>query len=114
MGLDRLRQAAVESDEQVQDAAGSLLNILSASDTTRRSARVAAEATLLSSAQAQLSCLRSLVKLERESMEERVRLLERLERVVEKVDVREGIIPTKEWSKEDSLGEGDEVGSEEG
>ena len=47
-------------------------------------------------------------------MEERVRLLERLERVVEKVDVREGIIPTKEWSKEDSLGEGDEVGSEEG
>ena len=51
-------------------------------------------------AEPQLSCLQSLVKLEQESMEERVRLLERLERAVEKVNVRGDLNDFVEHEKE--------------
>ena len=71
-GLEFLRQQAMESDDQVQDAAGALLNVISASDTTARSARIATETSLLSSSNAQVKCLKSLVKLERDSIKERL------------------------------------------
>lgn len=87
-GLDQLRKAALECDEQIQDAAGSLLNVYSSADTTKRSAKVAAETVLLSSANTQLKCLRSLVELEKASINERLRLIEELEKAVNSVDVR--------------------------
>jgi len=87
-GLEFLRQQAMESDDQVQDAAGALLNVISASDTTARSARIATETSLLSSSNAQVKCLKSLVKLERDSIKERLELIEKLEKAVNDIDVR--------------------------
>jgi hypothetical protein len=87
-GLDQHRKAALECDEQIQDAAGSLLNVYSSADTTKRSAKVAAETSLLSSANTQLKCLKSLVELEKASINERLRLIEELEKAVNYVDVR--------------------------
>ncbi len=86
--LHELRAAAVESDENVTDAAGKLLNAISASDTTKRSARLAAETCLLSCANSQMNCLKSLVKLEKDSLHERLRMIEELEEKVNKMDVR--------------------------
>ena len=86
--LHELRVAAVESDENVTDAAGKLLNAISASDTTKRSARIAAETCLLSSANSQLKCLKSLVALERASLNEKLKLIDELEEKIDKVDVR--------------------------
>jgi hypothetical protein len=88
LGLNELRKAAILNDEKVQDTAGLLLNVISSTDTTKRSARVAAEATLLSAANAQVKCLKSLVELEKESIKERLRLLEAFEKTISEVDVR--------------------------
>jgi hypothetical protein len=88
LGLYELRSAAMKAEEDVQDAADALLNVLSALDTARRSARVAAESALVSAGNAQLSCLRSMVALERASLEERLRELEGLEEMFDQVDVR--------------------------
>jgi hypothetical protein len=88
LGLDQLRKAALHADEQVQDAAGTLLNVYSAADTTKRSAKIACEASLLSTANAQVKCLKSLVQLEKDSIYERLRLIEHLEKAVNDIDVR--------------------------
>jgi hypothetical protein len=88
LGLYELRGAAMKAEDDVQDAADALLNILSALDTARRSARVAAESALVSTGNAQLTCLRSMVSLERASLEERLRELEKLEEIFDQVDVR--------------------------
>ena len=86
--LPEIRIQAVAADGAVKEAASSLLNILSTWDTTSRSAQVAAETCLVSSGNAQASCLRSIIAMERESMEERLQLLEKLEGVANEMDVR--------------------------
>ena len=87
-GLDQLQKAALDCDEQIQDAAGSLLNEFSVADTTKRSAKVAAETGLLSCANTHLKCLKALVDLEKASILERLRLVEELEITVNAVNVR--------------------------
>ena len=86
--LPGLRSSALAADEAIEDTAGSLLNVLSNLDTTRRSARVAAETCLLSACNAQAACLKALVKTERESIEERLQNLVELEYIVENMNVR--------------------------
>lgn len=86
--LPELRVLAVAANGAVEDTATSLLSILSDWDTTSRSAQVAAETCLLSSGNAQASCLRSIIATERESLEERLKLLEKLETVANEIDVR--------------------------
>lgn len=86
--LPELRTAAMAADEAIEDTAGSLLNILSTLDTTRRSARVAAETCLLSAGHAQAECIRSLIALERASIEDRLQNIGELERVAESIDLR--------------------------
>jgi hypothetical protein len=86
--LPELRAAAMTADEEIEDAAGALLNILSTLDTTRRSARIAAETCLLSAARAQAACIRSLVALERASIEDRMQNISELERIADDIDVR--------------------------
>lgn len=90
-GLDALQKAALEYDEQIQDAAGSLLNVYSNADTTKRSAKVAAETGLLSAANAQVDSLKALIKLEKESIQERLALITELEEQVNEVDVRKDL-----------------------
>jgi len=101
LALDQLRMAAMESDDQVHDAAGSLLNHISGADTTKRSARVATETALLSSANAQVKCLKSLVELERESIKERLRLIDVLEKTVNEIDIRSDLFHFVEHEKSD-------------
>lgn len=91
VSLPELRAAAMKADDEIQDASDRLLNVLTTLDTTRRSARVAAETCLVSAANAQATCLRSMLELERESLQERLRDLEGLEEVVDKIDVRADI-----------------------
>ena len=88
IGLPELRAAAMQVDDEIQDAADALLHVLSTLDTTRRSARIAAETCLISAANAQAACLRSLLQIERESLEERLRDLESVEEIVDRIDVR--------------------------
>jgi hypothetical protein len=88
VGLPELRAAALAADEDVEDASGGLLNILSNLDTTRRSARVAAETLLVSASHAQAECIGSMIKLERENIEDRLQNLKELERIAEHIDVR--------------------------
>jgi hypothetical protein len=116
IGLHQLRMAAIESDEAVQDAAGALLNAISAADTTKRSARVAAETCLLSTANVQMHCLKSLVQLEKESLQERLRLLNELEENVSGIDVRNDLNSFLEHEKAEvpngasKLGDNDDGG----
>jgi hypothetical protein len=87
-GLPDLRSAALAADEAVENAANSLLSVLSNWDSTSRSARLAAETCLISASNAQVSCLKSIIALERESITERLKLLEEVEAVAAKIDVR--------------------------
>eukprot|EP00804_Cyclotella_cryptica_P001684 CCRYP_009059-RA/>CCRYP_009059-RA protein AED:0.31 eAED:0.31 QI:17/1/1/1/1/1/3/2439/903 len=89
--IHELRRAALEADDLVEDAAGALLNIMSKHDTTLRSARVAAEAGLLSECNAAHRCLRSIVEMERASLQERMERFQRLEAAVDAVDVRKDL-----------------------
>ena len=89
--VPRLRSAAKAADEAVEDAVGSLLNALSNLDTTSRSARIAVETGLLSAANSQAECLRSLVELEKASLHDRLRELEDFDAKVKQIDVRSDI-----------------------
>jgi hypothetical protein len=89
--LPALRSAALAADTAVEDAAQNLLNVLSMSDTTRRSARVSAETSLLAACNAQAESLRRIVKLERAAMQERLARLEQLEQVISAVDIRQDL-----------------------
>ena len=88
MGLPALRAAAMAADDAVADAADALMGLLSSLDTTRRSARVAAETCLLSAGQAQAASIKALIKLERQSLEEKLRKLKVVEDCLENIDVR--------------------------
>jgi len=89
--LPELRAAAMMVEEVVEEASHSLLTVLSALDTTRRAARLAAETNLLHSCQVQANSLKEIVKLERATLEGRMSDLEELERVVEQLDVRQDL-----------------------
>mmetsp|Transcript_57236 Transcript_57236/g.63936 ORF Transcript_57236/g.63936 Transcript_57236/m.63936 type:complete len:942 (-) Transcript_57236:401-3226(-) len=91
LSLPELRLAALAAEEAVEDAANSLLSVLSNWDTTNRSAHVATDTCLLSAVNAQASCLRSIITIERESIKERLKLLEELEIVANNVDVRKDV-----------------------
>jgi hypothetical protein len=65
-----------------------LLNIISNLDTTRRAARIAAETCLVSAAHAQAECIRSMIKLERHGLEDRMKHLKELELMADSIDVR--------------------------
>ena len=114
--LHELRVTAVESDENVSDAAGKLLNAISAADTTKRSTRIAAETCLLSCANSQMKCLKSLVALERSSLNERLRMINELEEKINKVDVRSDLNLFIEHEKSEipngktSMGDNDDGG----
>ena len=115
IGLPELRATAMQADEEIQDAADALLHVLSSLDTTRRSARIAAETCLISAANAQADCLRSLLNLERESLEERLRDLECLEEMVERIDVRSDLdeyitVDKKSTGGRSHLGDDDDGG----
>ncbi len=114
--LHELRVAAVESDDNVADAAGKLLNAISTSDTTKRSARIAAETCLLSCANSQKKCLKSLVALEKASCMERLKMINDLEEKINKIDVRSDLNAFIEHEKNEvpngmsSLGDNDDGG----
>jgi len=86
-----IRMVAMAADESVEDAAGKLLNTMSKGDTTYRSARLAAESCLLSECNGARDILRSLVAMERASLEDRTRRLAVLEAAVDAIDVRRDI-----------------------
>lgn len=86
--LPELRVQAIAAEEAVEDAANSLLSVLSNWDTTTRSAQLAAETCLVSCGNAQATCLRSVIAVEREAIQERLKLLDELEDVVNKIDTR--------------------------
>ena len=86
-----MRMIAQAADEAVEDASSKLLNIMSKGDTTLRSSRLAAETCLLSECNAAHECLKSIVALERASLEERLKKLEVLETAVDTIDVRRDI-----------------------
>lgn len=88
VALPQLRAAAMAADDDVADAADGFMNLLTTLDTTRRSARLAAETCLVSACNAQASCIKSLIKLERQSLEERLRQISALEEICESIDVR--------------------------
>jgi hypothetical protein len=89
--LPELRSTALAADEAVADAADALMNMLSNLDTTRRSAKVAAEANLISACNAQATCVRSLVKLERASLEERLKGLREVEQLIDRIEPRKDL-----------------------
>ena len=64
---------------------------MSKQDTTTRSARVAAEAGILSQCNAAHQCLRSIVEIERASLQQQMKRLQKLEAAVEAVNVRNDI-----------------------
>ena len=86
-----LRMVAQAADESVEDAAGKLLNLMSKADTTMRSARLAAESCLLSECNAVEGTLKSLVAMERATLEDRLRRLDVLEAAVSTIDSRSDI-----------------------
>ena len=86
-----IRMVAMAADESVEDAAGKLLNTMSKGDTTYRSARLAAESCLLSECNGARDILRSLVAMERASLEDKTRRLVVLEAAVNAIDVRRDI-----------------------
>lgn len=89
--IQELRRAALEADDLVEDAAASLLNVMSKFDTTQRSSRVAAESGLLSGCNAAHKCLLSIVEIEKAALQERIERLQKLEAAVDAVNVRNDI-----------------------
>ena len=88
VGLPELRLAAMRADENIEDAAQELLVILSQLDTTRRSARLSAEACLVAAGNAQARSLKTWIQVERESLEERLASLRAVDDAVDQINVR--------------------------
>lgn len=91
LGLPALRAAALKAEEDVTEAGDTLLNVLSSLDTTRRSAKVAAETCLAGAGNAHETCLRSMIALERKSLQERLRALDGIDEILEAIDIRSDI-----------------------
>ena len=88
MRLPELRATAMDADDAIEECSFQLLTVLSNLDTTRRSARVAAETALLAAANAQAATLKDMVKLERKALQSRLRHLDQLEEQFTEIDVR--------------------------
>jgi len=97
--VPRLRSAAKAADECVEDAVGALLNALSILDTTTRSARIAVEAGLLSAANTQADCLRSMVEMEKASLQRKLKELENFENKVKQINIRSDLCQSIEDDK---------------
>jgi hypothetical protein len=91
LGLQELRAAAMAADEGVEDGSQDLLQALSNLDTIRRAARVVAETSMVNAANAQVECVRELVALERQALEQRLQQLQKLEESIPEVNVREDL-----------------------
>jgi hypothetical protein len=91
--LNELRAAALAADELVEDAAQDLLQALANLDTTRRSARLVAETTMVSAGNAQVHCIRDFVLVEKKAIQERLALVEQLEKniAVAETNVRQDL-----------------------
>lgn len=89
--LPELRAAALAADEAINDAANSLLKVLSNLDITNRSARLSAETCLVDASNAQAECLRAIIGSEKESLRERLKLLDELEVIAHDIGVRSDI-----------------------
>ena len=114
-GLPELRVAALAADEAVEEAGNALLTVLANMDATKRSARIAAETCLVSACNAQASCIKSLISMERKAMQERLKYLEELEKVAEDIDVRADLnhyitLDKKEEGGRSALGDDDDGG----
>jgi hypothetical protein len=114
-GLPELRRAALSAEEAVENVSNSLLSVLSNFDTTMRSSRLAAETCLIGAGQAEASFLRTLIRMERESIAERQKQLDELEKVVDVIDVRADLnhyitLDKKQPGGQSFLGEDDDGG----
>lgn len=87
-GLPELRVAALGADDSVEETAHTLLAFLSDWDLTVRSSKLAAETCLIGSCNVQAKCLRTIIEMERQSLEERMNQLDQLEAVAYYMDVR--------------------------
>eukprot|EP00980_Cylindrotheca_fusiformis_P017200 scaffold5296_cov215-Cylindrotheca_fusiformis.AAC.3 len=87
-GLPELRLAAMAADDAVEVAANTLLSFLSDWDLTVRSSKLAAETCLIGSCNVQAKCLRTIIEMERQSLEERMNQLDQVEAVAYYMDVR--------------------------
>jgi hypothetical protein len=87
-GLPELRVAALKTDDAVEEAANTLLAFLSDWDLTVRSSKLAAETCLIGACNVQAKCLRTIIEMERQSLEERMNQLDQLEAVAYYMDVR--------------------------
>eukprot|EP00520_Triparma_pacifica_P006158 CAMPEP_0118638930 /NCGR_PEP_ID=MMETSP0785-20121206/3958_1 /TAXON_ID=91992 /ORGANISM="Bolidomonas pacifica, Strain CCMP 1866" /LENGTH=802 /DNA_ID=CAMNT_0006530235 /DNA_START=77 /DNA_END=2481 /DNA_ORIENTATION=- len=76
------------ANDQVDDTAALLLSAISKRDTVARASRIAGESCLLSALGSQAKFLKSMVKSEKIALEKRMKLLEGLEKEVDKIDVR--------------------------
>ena len=86
--LPELRATAMAADDAIEECAFQLLTVLGNLDTTRRSARIAAETALLAAANVQATTLKGMIKLERLALQERLRHLNDLESHISDIDVR--------------------------
>ena len=103
VGLPELRASALKADAEIDEAAGDLLTLLSSLDTTRRSARAAAETCLVAAGNAQAASLKSMIQLERACLEQRLASLSSLEAAVEEIDVRSDL---DQYIQKDKTGRG--------
>jgi hypothetical protein len=87
-GLPELRVAALEADDAVEETANTLLAFLSDWDLTVRSSKLAAETCLIGACNVQAKCLRTVIEMERQALEERMNQLDQLEAVAYYMDVR--------------------------
>lgn len=112
VGLPDLRKTAIQAEEDIEEAARELLTLLSTLDTTRRSARTAAEACLLAAGNAQTRCLKSWIELERASLEDRLTSLAAVEKSIDAIDVRRDLDLYIESDKK-SLGGSSHLGDDD-
>lgn len=104
MGLPDLRSLALAAETTVEDASGLLLNVLANLDTCKRSARIAAETTLVAACNSQQVCIKSVIKAERESLNEKLESLAKLEELADSIDVREDLNRYIKWDRKQPYG----------
>ena len=84
----KLANEARVANDHVDDTAALLISAISKRDTVARASRIAGESCLLSAAGSQSKFLKSMVNSEKIALEKRIKLLEGLEKEVDKIDVR--------------------------
>lgn len=77
-----------------------MLNALSAVDTTKRSAHIAAESCLLSAGMAQAKYLKSIVMSEKAALEQRLKDIESVEQIIDNIDVRDDMNSCSEHARD--------------